>query len=326
MRRTLIILVLLGLSTLFPSLASACNVQSQSRLSIVLNGSLQKDPLQANVGETLYVKRASLSNLAHQRRDISCAPSQPQEQLSITGIMNGSMTGDNIYPTSVSGIGIRLSIFIRQKGNHTPLSALPVNEQFALDGISDLTSDDVFIKTELVKTGSIESLGHISYQSPSILTLTRSALQQSVSVDYTFGATPPAGYCRFSAANAAFSLVPVDVATLKAQKTGESNALDVTYICTGSPEHIEMTLYGVAADSGRGILKNTLTADNATGVGVQILYRNLPLAFGSPVSLDDLPLVNNQSSIPLAARYIVISPELKAGKIDTIATIKLNFL
>lgn len=326
MRRTLIILLLSGLGVLFPALASACNVQSQSRLSIVLNGSLQKDPLQANVGDTLYMKRATLSSLAHQRLDISCAPSQPQEQLSITGIMNGSMTGDNVYPTSVAGIGIRLSLLIRQKGNHTSLNALPVNEQFALDDKSDLTSDDVFIKTELVKTGSIASLGHISYQSPSILTLTRSALQQSVSVDYTFSATPPAGYCRFSAANAAFSLVPVDVATLKAQKTGESTPLDVTYICTGSPEHIEMTFFGVAEDSGRGILKNTLTAGNATGVGVQILYRNLPLVFGSPVSLDDLPLVNNQSSIPLAARYIVTSPELKAGKVDTIATIKLNFL
>ncbi|MCS3604420.1 hypothetical protein M2371_003660 [Buttiauxella sp. BIGb0471] len=326
MRGSLKILLLSGLISLFPTLASACNVQSQSRLSIVLNGSLQKDPLQANVGDTLYVKRASLSSLAHQRKDISCASSQSQDQLSITGIMNGSMTGDNVYPTSVAGIGIRLSLLIRQKGNHTPLSTLPVNEQFTLDDKSDLTSDDVFIKTELVKTGSIESLGHISYQSPSILTLTRSALQQSVSVDYSFSATPPAGYCHFLAANAAFSLVPVDVATLQAQKTAASTQFDITYVCTGSPEHIEMTLYGVAADPEKGILKNTLTADNATGVGVQLLYRNLPLAFGSPVSLDDLPMVHNQSSIPLAARYIAISPEVKAGKIDTIATIKLNFL
>lgn len=327
MRNTLIIALLLsGGGALFPAVASACNVQSNASFSIVLDGTLQKDPFQANIGDTLYVKRASLSNLANQRKDISCASSQSQDQLSIIGNMAGSMEGDHIYPTSVPGIGIRLSLLVRQQGKHTPLSALPVNEQFALDPTKDLTSDDVFVKTELVKTGQIATTGRISYQTPLMLTFTHSPLQQVVSVDYSFTAAAPAGYCSFTTANAAFSLAPVDSNSLKTQKTLATTPLDIRYACTGSPAHVEMTLYGVAEDAGRGILKNTLKANNATGVGIQILYQNMPVVFGSAISLDNLPVVNNQNAIPLSARYIALSDDITAGNIDTLATIKLNFL
>jgi minor fimbrial subunit len=320
----LLLLIVAGM--LFPPLASACHVMNQSQLSIVLEGSLQKDPLQANVGDTLYTKRASLSTLAHQRQDISCAPSQPQEQLTITGNMTGSMTGNNVFPTSVPGIGIRISLLVRQHGSHSPLSALPVSEQFALDEKSDLTSDDVFIKTELVKTGPIANVGHVSYQTSSMVVFTRSSAQQVVSVDYSFSATVPAGYCHFTTPSAAFNLIPVDAVMLKAQRTTSAISLDVNYVCTGAPSHVEMTVYGVAEDAGQGIFKNTLTAENATGVGIQMLYRNTPVALGTPISLDSLQTVNNQTAIPLSARYIAISPNVTAGKITSLATIKLNFL
>lgn len=309
-----------------PVRANACDLQSQSTVSVALSGALQKDPLSASVGETLYVKRSSLSTLAHRKQDILCTPVQSQEQLILKGDMTGTMTGDHVYPTSVAGIGVRLSVVVGQKGNHTALMTLPVSQQIALNGSSDITSDNVFIKTELVKTGPITTLGSISYQTPSLLAFSRSVTQQRVNVDFSLAVTPPAGYCRFTTTNAAFSLAAVDSSSVVSTATMPATPLPISFACVGAPAHIEMTLYGAADAVGNGVLRNKEGAEQATGVGVQLLYRNVPVAFGSPISLDELPLLNNQGEIPLSARYIATSTQVTAGKVETLATLKLNFL
>ncbi|MDK9357319.1 fimbrial protein [Lelliottia sp. V106_10] len=309
-----------------PALASACDLQRQATVSVALSGALQKDPLSASIGETLYVKRASLSTLAHRKQDILCTPVQSQEQLILKGNMTGTMTGDHVYPTSVPGIGVRLSVVVGQKGNHTSLLTLPVSEQIALNSATDITSDNVFVKTELVKTGPIATLGNISYQTPSLLSFSRSATQQIVNVDYSLAVTPPAGYCRFTSTHAAFSLAAVDSSAVTSSSVLPATPLPINFACVGAPAHIEMTLYGAADAVANGVLRNKEGAEQATGVGVQLLYRNAPVAFGSPISLDDVPLLNNQGDIPLSARYVATSGKVTAGKVETLATIKLNFL
>ncbi|MDY1035418.1 fimbrial protein [Lelliottia sp. CFBP8978] len=309
-----------------PSWVSACDLQNQSTLSISLDGSLQKDPLQANVGDTLYVKRSSLTKLAHRKQDIVCTPVQSQDQLVIKGNMTGSMTGDHVYPTTVPGIGIRLSVVIGKKGNHTSLMSLPFTQQYGLKEISELTSDNVFIKTELVKTGAISTSGRISYQNPSLFSFTHSITQQVVNVDYTLAVTPPAGYCHFTTTNAAFTLATVSSSAVKSASQMPATPMPITFACMGSATHIEMTLYGAMDKAGNGVLRNKDGVDQATGVGVQLLYQNNPVVFGSPISLDGLPLINNQGEIPLSARYFPTAPQVTSGKVDTLATIKLNFL
>lgn len=320
------VFLLTASGAIFPALTLACDLQSQATLSVALSGALQKDPLSASVGETLYVKRSSLSTLAHRKQDILCTPVQSQEQLILKGNMTGTMTGDHVYPTSVPGIGVRLSVVVGQKGNHTALMTLPVAEQIALNETSDISSDNVFVKSELVKTGPIATLGTISYQTPSLLSFSRSAAQQIVNVDYSLAVTPPAGYCRFTTTSAAFSLPAVNSSAVTSSSVLPATPLPINFACVGAPAHIEMTLYGAADAMGNGILRNKEGAEQATGVGVQLLYRNAPVAFGSPISLDDVPLLNSQGDIPLSARYVATAPQVTAGKVDTMATIKLNFL
>lgn len=81
-----------------------------------------------------------------------------------------------------------------------------------------------------------------------------------------------------------------------------------------------------AADATQGILKldNPGTGQQASGVGVQILYNTAPVALGSKVRIATTA-ADGAYAIPLTARYIQTDAKVMPGKADANATFTMTY-
>lgn len=81
-----------------------------------------------------------------------------------------------------------------------------------------------------------------------------------------------------------------------------------------------------AADSTQGVLNldNAGAADNATGVGVQVLYNSRPVSLGTRINVARTT-ANGTYSIPLQARYYQTLSTITPGKADANATFTMTY-
>lgn len=81
-----------------------------------------------------------------------------------------------------------------------------------------------------------------------------------------------------------------------------------------------------AANAANGVLKldNAGNADTASGVGVQVLYNNAPLALGSRKVIATTA-TDGAYDIPLKARYIQTDASVMPGKADANATFTMTY-
>ncbi|CAI0788794.1 fimbrial protein [Serratia ficaria] len=83
---------------------------------------------------------------------------------------------------------------------------------------------------------------------------------------------------------------------------------------------------GVAVGSGApGVLAlvNPDASTSARGVGVQLLYRGIPLALGERLALEAAP--QGLRSYPFGARYYQTQPQIAAGDANAVATFSLTY-
>jgi len=81
-----------------------------------------------------------------------------------------------------------------------------------------------------------------------------------------------------------------------------------------------------AADASNGILNldNAGKADNASGVGVQVLFNNAPVALGSRMVVGR-PTADGPYAVPLKARYYQTQPAVTPGKANANATFTMTY-
>lgn len=81
-----------------------------------------------------------------------------------------------------------------------------------------------------------------------------------------------------------------------------------------------------AADATNGVLNldNAGAADSASGVGVQVLFNNAPVALGTRLTVARTT-ADGAYAVPLKARYYQTQPAVTAGKADANATFTMTY-
>lgn len=109
----------------------------------------------------------------------------------------------------------------------------------------------------------------------------------------------------------------------------QQNPKDFTLkLSCGSNIPVSVTLTGTAVDASQGILQLQAGADNATGVGIQILYQPasasnyLPLPLGYPTFIGNY---SGNISLKFAAQYIQTENKVTGGHAKAVATFTFTY-
>lgn len=90
---------------------------------------------------------------------------------------------------------------------------------------------------------------------------------------------------------------------------------------------VSMTLDATADSSGApGVMAidSSSPGNSASGVGIQLLYNNLPITFNSPITIGTVPSAGPYN-IPMIARYYQTSADISAGQANGVATLTMTY-
>ncbi|HEX4501797.1 MAG TPA: fimbrial protein [Scandinavium sp.] len=319
LRNVAVITVILLSSTY----ATACEISSlPALLTINIDGEIHKDISTTHPGDVLYVKRGSLSMLSHVDSDIAC--SSATGQLMFTGVMAANMVGDHIYPTSLTGVGIRIHFYLRH-ANASP-QVFPFTLQSTLQADQNLTTRDILFKIELVRTAGGVGTESLNFQQPSLLTINDTGSKRTTLVNFVLNASVPAAYCQLDVQNKVIALPSLQMSgVVRGMKNGV-RPLNVTLRCTGGITQASLTVFGKIYDASQGILALRKQPSSAQGIGLQLFYDQHPLHLGEPLSLN-IPQIDGQSqTLPLAAGYARTEGSVSPGRVDSIVFLKVDYL
>ncbi|WP_407438845.1 fimbrial protein [Lelliottia sp.] len=317
-------LLALGLC-IFSTYGHCCNDNTAGVLSIDMDAVLQKDIETAPVGSTLYVKRGILGNLAHNDAELLCGKPGENRPVTVNGLMTGTMTGDHVYETSMPGIGIRVSFFIRHAGFN---AWKPLNSQVQgpLAADKTLRASDVLLKIELIKMAEVAPGGVVTWQAPQLLTFYDAQGQQKSMVRMALRGHLPDAHCDLNLEQQIVALPHTQPDKLLSAKRMNSAPLGISLQCSGNVNNVSMTVFGRAWDTARGILQLKDVPGSATGIGLQLWYQSNPLPIGQPVNIMDFAANGQSYPLPVSVSYARTEGPVMPGKAEALLVIKLNYL
>ena len=306
---------LLGLSLMLVGIYSSacfagCRMYSSVRGDVNFgNVYVQRD---VAIGSTIAstTVRATGSRLAH------CDPgAQYLNMVYLGGVKTGLR---DVFATNITGVGIRGKIW----GNY-PLS-VPASAQYSDDSTSFY--DNYTHHYELVKVGDIRS-GQLS--GGEILRVTYDG--GGVGLVHTVTpATVTQLSCSISGNNINFPIGNVPLANFK-NRIGSnpegSTVIKNLQLSCDPQANIHITMRGAqnpdVYDSSVLALTGQGNNDVARGVGVQLLYHNIPLTFNERIHLKRSG--GGQEILPITARYYQTRESVSAGKANASATLDLTY-
>ncbi|QFG76692.1 hypothetical protein DMB90_10900 [Raoultella planticola] len=97
--------------------------------------------------------------------------------------------------------------------------------------------------------------------------------------------------------------------------------IDIALSCTAGTK-VSLRVDGTAENSAKGILKLSAVPGAASGVGIQLLYNNSPLALAS---LLPIGTAGTTMTIPLQARYYQTQSTVTPGAANSYATFTMTY-
>jgi type 1 fimbria pilin len=85
---------------------------------------------------------------------------------------------------------------------------------------------------------------------------------------------------------------------------------------------VSLQVDGNIENASKGLLKLSNIEGTATGVAVQLLYKNTPLVLGSRLFINE---ASPTLTIPLQARYYQTSSTIKSGFANSVATFTMTY-
>lgn len=230
-----------------------------------------------------------------------------------------SRLGNKIYDTNIPGIGLRLS--------NTAASStayLPYETTFSANVYVLINKDG--IKAELIKTsvGAVGS-GNLSTGSLASASVKNQFYIAGITLTGTNRIVPVA--C--SVTNTAITVPMGNVLSSSFSGVGSTAAsqnFNIPLDCDAQTR-VKITLDATRDSSGAAgviALNSASTQDTAKGIGVQVLYRNNPVAFGSAISVGTVASTGTYN-IPLTARYYQTSSPVQAGQANAVATFTMTY-
>ncbi|HHU4047293.1 TPA: fimbrial protein [Enterobacter cloacae] len=230
-----------------------------------------------------------------------------------------SAYGNRVYNTNVSGVGIRISSYPYNTDTpyHHPISSSLSPPATIWIG-SSMRVQLVKTLPDAVGTGTI-SAGTVSRNyigSPRLyfttVTINSIIVNRAACTVKTTSIPVPLG-----------RKVSADFAGPGSTTTDET--FNIPLSCTAGTK-VNITLDGTPHPSGAAgvlALSPSATGKVATGVGVQVLYKNTPVTFGNKISTGTAP--SGDYTIPLVGRYYQTDAKVTGGEANATATFTMTY-
>lgn len=320
--KKLISLVLMALlqGVALNAMAGVCALQAPieaSNLTIPLVIQLPAQSATAATGTVLYKKEASLAQLTGSHHLISNECVNKVRKV-LAGRMTSTPSGSGIFTTPFVGLGLRITL-IFDKPNHPHKEwVLPFSSPVSDLTTDAITTDDIKIRLEAIKTGIIKG-GTANIQLPSMLSLNDNALV----VNLALKILPVKSHCSIQMVNPQVDLPPIDAVAIDKQKRSAAYPASINLLCLNT-QRASINIEGNNNADLPSVFNNIATDNPATGVGVEMLYNGSTLSPGNPI---DIALPNQSNfALPISVRYARLKEKISAGNIKTQITIRINYL
>lgn len=298
-----------------------CSLNPQiKRQSLTVPVSVQLPTTMASVsiGTVLYKKEQSLAQLTGTHRQILPACIKKIHQ-TLNGRISSAQSGKNIWATALPGLGVRITVIYDKPGMAYKEWQLPFNA--TLDEVMQkgLTTDDIKLRFEAIKTGQIEG-GTLSEMLPSLLTLS----DNSLVVNLALNVIAAKAHCSILIPQPQIGLTPIDAKELLDHRHGADWPVSVNLQCLNT-RHASIKIEGVYAANNTTVFENVATDTPAKGVGIEMTFNGIVMQPGHPV---DIAMPQQQIGFPLpfSVRYARTEQSVSGGNVKAQITLHINYL
>lgn len=245
---------------------------------------------------------------------------------------DGTSTANTTYSTNIPGIGVRIYYYTLQPYGSEPSSptqiatVIPATIQTPYD--MQYRNTNAALKIELVKTGTVNQMqgGHLTFNRKELVVVDDGWSSVDL-VDLNLAATITANTCDVDATSPTrVDLQPADANILsrKGATTGDT-PFEIRLKCTGQTD-VNLLLDGQEDTdvTDQGVLAIKKTAESAKGIGLQLLYNDLPVELEKEFSTG--MSAEGTFTIPLTARYYrTTETPVKAGDVSATVVYSLTY-
>ncbi|WP_312973931.1 fimbrial protein [Atlantibacter sp.] len=308
--------------------SSLCSAQAQEcqtvkrgnpvNLTVPVTLTLPMKTATAPVGTVLFKKEASLAQFTGVHKPITGACIEKIHQ-QLAGRISASQSGQNVFATKLPGLGLRITVIYDKPGATHKEWILPFTASLDDKAWENLTTDDIKLRLEAVKTGTITS-GILTFTLPTLAQTT----DNSLVVNLALTIIPAQAHCAIMVPNPQVELAPIDVKDLIADRNVEQTPVSVNLQCLNT-QKASINIEGVYAENRLSVFKNMVSDQPAQGVGIEMLYNGIVMMPGRPI---DITLAQQQTgfALPLTVRYARSGEKITEGKVKAQITLHINYL
>ncbi|HAV1840568.1 TPA: fimbrial protein [Enterobacter hormaechei subsp. steigerwaltii] len=279
-------------------------------------GSIQV-PVDSPVGTVLLRKEVAYDSLtAHQ--GISCSTDKNAEVNFIfyANMVNEPSALSDVYKTNIEGIGIKISMYVNIVNGGFPQveTPLPFSSNIIMAACSDCNTKNKYnnfgsantqVVIELIKISDITDTGALTYVISDFTHANSSDTGNILSISsLSLSGEIKKGTCDIS------TLTPskVDLGSITSGSLGSIGAVakevgfSIILQCNGSPNVMATFSDKNSSPSPTEGILGLDSSSAAEGIGVQLLYQNVPVELGETISVETS--VSSLLTIPLNVRVI----------------------
>lgn len=298
--------------------AAACSPSPHMEplnLTVPLTVQMPSNAISAPVGSVLYKKEASLAQLTGTHRDITDACVE-QLRKNLKGHITARQSGFNTFATSLPGLGLRVTIIYEKAGRPRKEWVMPFTAPVVDLTRAALTTDDIRLRLEMVKTGALES-GMLNLR---LLSLNDNSLVVSLALTVLAAKA----HCTILMPNPQITLPPIDAAALASNTSKKHYPVGVNLLCLNT-NRASLSIEGLNDSQSPSIFKNVSPEDPAGGVGIEMLYNGSVMQPGRAMDIT-LPQQQSGFAVPLAVRYAKTKEKVTKGNVKAQITLRINYL
>ncbi|WP_313081322.1 fimbrial protein [Atlantibacter sp.] len=272
----------------------------------------------APAGSVLYKKEASLAQLTGSHHNLTGACLEKIQKM-LSGRIAASQQGSGVFATALPGLGLRITVIFDKPGQAKKEWVLPFNAPMANISNAVVSTDDIKLRLEAIKTGVIQS-GTVNVRLPSLLALS----DNSLVVNLAMTVLTPKAHCTIQVPNPQIDLPPIDSSVLEKNSSIAAHPVNVSLSCLNT-QQASINVEGINDSQSASIFKNVSEDNPASGVGIEMLYNQSVMIPGHPLDIS-LPQQQNGFSLPLSVRYARTQQKVSTGKVKAQITLRINYL
>lgn len=314
-------LALLLQTTTFGVMAAECQTTARTEpVNLTVPVTIQLPPRVGTepTGTVLYKKEATLAQFTGTHRAITGACIEKIKK-ALTGRITASQDGLNTFATPLSGLGLRLTVIYDKPGATRKEWVLPFSVPVADVTQAALTTDDIKLRFEAVKTGTIQS-GTLNFRVPSLISLN----DNSLVVNLALNVLAAKAHCAILVPDPQIELPPINAVTLASSTEKPAYPVKVNLSCLNTNK-ASINIEGANDPQMPTIFKNVSPETPAGGVGIEMLYSGSVMMPNHPIDIA-LPQQQNGFALPLSVRYARNKEKITAGRVKAQITLRINYL